>query len=115
MGRVTEFSVVEGPEAWTAADYQDQSKYIHVLTESDIAELDSAVAAVQERGLDIKVGRMSLLASQPAGSILNSFPFRLDNVLACCYPDRPECDISGRLAGHAGRLTGKCHAFPALS
>ena len=111
MGSVTDFSVVEGPEAWTAADYQDQSKYIYVLTDSDIAELDSAVAAVQERGLDIKVGRLSLLASQPAVDVLNSFPFRLDNIQACCYPDRPEWAF----LGDCWQATWKVYALPALS
>ena len=56
MGAVTPFSVVDGPEAWTAADYQDRSKFTYTFNESDIAELDSAIAAVQERGSDIKVG-----------------------------------------------------------
>ena len=52
---MTPFSVVEGPEAWKAADYQDLSKFMYVFSESDIAELDSAIAAVQARDLDIKV------------------------------------------------------------
>lgn len=55
MGAVKPFTVVEGPEAWRAADYADQSKYIYTFTEADIAELDSAIASVQERGLDVKV------------------------------------------------------------
>ena len=46
---MTPFSVVEGPEAWKAADYQDLSKFMYVFSDSDIAELDSAIAAVQER------------------------------------------------------------------
>ena len=55
MGAVEPFTVVEGPYAWRASDYQDQSKYIYVFSESDIAELDSAIAAVQGRGFDNKV------------------------------------------------------------
>ena len=49
------FSVVEGPEAWKAADYQDHEEHIYVFTEDDIAELDAAIANVQARRLDIKV------------------------------------------------------------
>ena len=55
MGAVVPFSVVEGPEAWKAADYQDQAEHIYVFTEDDIAELDAAIASVQARKLDIKV------------------------------------------------------------
>ena len=57
MGAVEPFSVVEGPEAWKAADYQDHLKFMFIFGESDIAELESAIAAVQERGTDIKVGQ----------------------------------------------------------
>ena len=49
------FSVVTGPEAWVAADYPSPSTYTYVFTPEDIAELDSAVAAVVQTGLDIKV------------------------------------------------------------
>ena len=55
MGAVVPFSVLEGPEAWKAADYQDQAEHIYVFTEDDIAELDAAIASVQARKLDIKV------------------------------------------------------------
>lgn len=53
---MTPLSVVEGPEAWKAAQYQDLSKFMYVFSDTDIAELDRAIAAVQEQGLDIKVG-----------------------------------------------------------
>ena len=53
---MTPFSVVEGPEAWKAAEYQDLSKSMYVFSDSDIAELDQAIAAVQEQGIDTKVG-----------------------------------------------------------
>ena len=52
------FSVVEGPEAWKAADYQDQAEHIYVFTEDDVAELDAAIASVLARKLDIKVIRL---------------------------------------------------------
>ena len=55
MGAVVPFSVVEGPEAWKAADYRDHALHIYVFTEDDIAELDAAIASVQARKLDIKV------------------------------------------------------------
>lgn len=49
------FSVVSGPEAWVAANYPSPSAYSYTFTPEDIAELDSAVASVVQRGLDIKV------------------------------------------------------------
>jgi hypothetical protein len=52
QGQVVPFTLVEGPEAWTAAEYQDSSKYTYVLSETDVAELDAAVAGVA--GRDIK-------------------------------------------------------------
>lgn len=60
MGSVVPFTVVEGPEAWVAADYRDPAAYTYVLTPEDIAELDAAVAGVQNEGYDIKVGTYSL-------------------------------------------------------
>ena len=44
---------VVDPAAWTAEDLDADQGWIHPLTESDIAELDAAVARVEERGLDI--------------------------------------------------------------
>ena len=64
---MTPFSVVEGPEAWKAAEYQDLSKAMYVFSDSDIAELDEAIAAVQERGLEIKV---SFLTQQPCATVV---------------------------------------------
>jgi hypothetical protein len=55
MGSVVPFTVVEGPEAWVAADYQDPASYSYTLTPGNIAELDAAVAGVLQRGLDIQV------------------------------------------------------------
>lgn len=55
MGSVVPFTVVEGPEAWVAADYSDPASYTYTLTPADIAELDAAVAGVLQRGLDIQV------------------------------------------------------------
>ena len=44
---------VVDPAAWTAEDLATDQSWIHPLTEGDIAELDAAVARVEERGLDI--------------------------------------------------------------
>lgn len=44
---------VVDPAAWTAEDLAADQSWIHPLTESDIAELDAAVARVEQRGLDI--------------------------------------------------------------
>lgn len=44
---------VVDPAAWTAEDLDADQSWIYQLTESDIAELDAAVARVEERGLDI--------------------------------------------------------------
>ena len=44
---------VVDPAAWTAEDLDADPGWIHPLTESDIVELDAAVARVEERGLDI--------------------------------------------------------------
>lgn len=55
MGNVVPFSVVEGPEAWTAADYKDPSQYIYVFSDTDLAELDAAVAAAAQLDKPIQV------------------------------------------------------------
>ncbi len=44
---------VVDPAAWTAEELAADQSWIHPLTASDIAELDEAVARVEERGLDI--------------------------------------------------------------
>lgn len=47
------FTVVEGPEAWTVAQYRDNQEYVYVLSEADVAELDAAVAGVRDRNLKV--------------------------------------------------------------
>jgi hypothetical protein len=59
MGSVIPFTVVEGPEAWTAVDYADPSQYIYTFTASDLAELDAAVGAAAHLGKPIQVGSAS--------------------------------------------------------
>ena len=64
------FTVVEGPEAWTVAQYRDNQEYVYVLSEADVAELDAAVAGVRDR--DLKVRRAGgwgtcVAAAQPRG------------------------------------------------
>ena len=44
---------VVDPAAWTAEDLDADQSWIHPLTDSEIADLDAAVARVEERGLDI--------------------------------------------------------------
>ena len=77
---MTPFSVVEGPEAWKAADYQDLSKFMYVFSDSDIAELDSAIAAVQARGLDIKV-RLQRCTHCNSGTQFAQLPLRRQECL----------------------------------
>ena len=56
QGAVRPLTILEGPDAWTAADYPgDVAQYAYVLTDDDVAELEAAVAAVAAAGLDIKV------------------------------------------------------------
>ena len=57
------FTLVEGPEAWTAAEYEDSSKYTYVLSETDVAELDAAVAGVAGRDIKARLRRRSNLLS----------------------------------------------------
>ena len=54
QGHVVPFTVVEGPEAWTAAQYRDNQEYVYVLSEADVAELDAAVAGVRDRDLKVR-------------------------------------------------------------
>ena len=49
------FTVVEGPEAWTAADYTNTDDYTYHFSAADLAELEAAVAAALQKGKDIKV------------------------------------------------------------
>lgn len=51
QGSVKPYTVIEGPDAWKVADWENDKSYIHVLSEQDIAELDAAVqrnAGVEE-------------------------------------------------------------------
>ncbi len=54
------FTVVEGPEAWTAADYTNTDDYIYHFSAADLAELEAAVAAALQQGKDIKVRKIFL-------------------------------------------------------
>ena len=56
QGNVTEFTPVEGPSAWYAADFKDDDTWIYRLTDSDIQEIEVAVDAVKATKKDIKVG-----------------------------------------------------------
>ena len=48
-------TLIAGPDAWQAKDYVGTEKHVYRLTDEDIAELDAAVAAVQAKGVEIKV------------------------------------------------------------
>lgn len=69
MGNVMPYTVVEGPEAWTAADYTNPSQYIHVFSASDLAELDAAVSAAAKLGKPIQVGAWLPPAMPPAWNV----------------------------------------------
>jgi hypothetical protein len=43
QGSVEPFTLVEGPEAWYAADYRGKEDHITTLTPQHVAELDAAV------------------------------------------------------------------------
>src|SRR5215470_1616711 len=43
---------IDDAAAWRGSDFSDGSAYTHRLTEAEIAEIDAAVAAVAERGVD---------------------------------------------------------------
>ncbi|WIA23850.1 hypothetical protein OEZ85_013508 [Tetradesmus obliquus] len=51
MGSVEPFSIIEGPEAWTAEQYKHRSDWINVLSPQHIAELDAAIAGVERKGV----------------------------------------------------------------
>ena len=95
---MTPFSVVGGPEAWKAADYQDTSKYMYIFSDADIVELDSAIAAVQERGLDIKVG---LLNKHPSATVSAAI------CICCVRCQEHPCMASSEPADSLGACVGR--------
>eukprot|EP00884_Botryococcus_braunii_P007135 jgi/Botrbrau1/16422/Bobra.0142s0021.1 len=54
QGELVPHMLVEGPDAWYAADYADPEKFIYTLTDRDLQEIDAAVQQVERRGLDVK-------------------------------------------------------------
>lgn len=50
-GSVEPFTVIDGPEAWTAAEYAGRNDWIDVLSPAHIAELDAAVSGIERRGI----------------------------------------------------------------
>lgn len=75
------FTVVDGPEAWTAAEYRNSDRYVYVLSTADVAELDAAVASVAGRDLKVRAPawQPESAQKQPAasGRILLSWHFVL--------------------------------------
>jgi hypothetical protein len=57
QGSVEPFTLVEGPDAWYAAQYRDnQAQWVTELSAAHVAELDAAVEAVVRSGVqDIHV------------------------------------------------------------
>lgn len=51
MGAVEPFTLVEGPEAWYAADYKGRTDWINNLTAQHIQELDAAVSGIMAKGV----------------------------------------------------------------
>jgi hypothetical protein len=51
MGSIEPFTIIEGPEAWTAADYKGRTDWINYLSEQHIHELDAAVSGVIAKGV----------------------------------------------------------------
>lgn len=45
------FTLIEGPEAWKAADYQGRTDWINHLSEQHICELDAAISGVIAKGI----------------------------------------------------------------
>lgn len=59
MGTVEPFTLIEGPEAWYAADYKGRTDWINHLSAQHIQELDAAVSGIMARGVqDIHVSGM---------------------------------------------------------
>lgn len=54
QGNAVPFTRIDGPDAWTAADYPNVEAVAHVLNEQQVAELDAAVAQVLATGKDLK-------------------------------------------------------------
>lgn len=52
---VVPFKPITGPAVWYAADFKDVNSLFYVLSESDLKELDAAVASVLEGGKKIQV------------------------------------------------------------
>lgn len=51
MGSVEPFTLIEGPEAWTAADYTGRTDWINQLSQQHISELDAAISGVVAKGI----------------------------------------------------------------
>jgi hypothetical protein len=70
MGSVQPFTTIEGPEAWTAADYKGRTDWINVLSETHVAELDAAVSGVIARGIKDRDIHVSLRHLRPGGLLV---------------------------------------------
>ncbi|GIL88823.1 hypothetical protein Vretimale_16958 [Volvox reticuliferus] len=55
QGCVMPFSIVEGPDAWTASDFPVVADHMLHLTPTHLAELDAAVGSVLSSGKRLQV------------------------------------------------------------
>jgi hypothetical protein len=56
---VVPYTLIEGPDAWTAADYPVLEDHMLHLSPAHVAELDAAVEAVLASGKRLQVGNRS--------------------------------------------------------
>ena len=71
QGNVTPFTPVEGPSAWYAADFKDNDTWIYRLTDSDIQEIEAAVAAARATKKEIKVSSVRIWRVEPTLLLLD--------------------------------------------
>lgn len=88
---------VVDPAAWSAKDLATDESWIHPLTESEIGELDEAVARVEGRGLDV-------LDITRDDFVLPTLGDRLDDIAADVVDGRGLALIRGVPVGRYSRL-----------
>lgn len=82
MGSIEPFTIIEGPEAWTAADYKGRTDWINNLSEQHVRELDAAISGVIAKGIkdrDIHVSTKQQTEQQKLNCLDHFGP-----ALCCC-------------------------------
>lgn len=79
-GSVEPFTLIEGPEAWYASEYNGRSDWINHLTQQHIAELDAAITGVERKG--INEIHVSMLKEQRLASHKPAAVCRMEQTLA---------------------------------